>query len=628
MTHAPSAVKEQDDAFACEMGSDRLQPVELLRRSSIGSTLSGVSRVFLAGVLVLVWGAPAQAEMRTVATSGEFELRARERGGRLCMTLRRERRYQGEVCGRIPRSPHRPLTMFPDVGWNNYAAAVPRSVRTAETESRRGRRARHRAFAPRGFSARFVLIPAPPSAVFVRFYGADGALLGVDGGPAGYIDLDADRTPVLGEPGESVEARTEALLAPTPDQADRLRTLACVEVTNGSGGGGFCDAESENGLVVMGACDGPDLLGGIVAPAVASVRLTLGSGAEFTVPVRELPAAFGGRRVLGAPVPSGKAVREATALDGAGQVLARTVVGTAPGGQPCAGEDQGGDYFGGPLVLISPPQGVVAVDSAGGESLLVAERAETLCVALGELSARICPPPPVDSDRPRLMRRGDTVAGALSRDAERITLQFDRGDDVTVRTTDGPAYTGMWAGDVRFFAAQVDSRREVTGAVVRNPDGAIIGMSRHGVPRRKVRRIVLAERGGLGLHLVRREGDQPCMTAFATNVPPAPRFCTDLDPGTQIDGPFLPYGGAVTVACAPRRAMAYGRFPDRFPAPRVILDGDRTIGSRRISLRGEDGWVAFLPDAAVRGLRSGKHRVPLLLPQASQQCGYSAARNF
>ena len=148
----------------------------------------------------------------------------------------------------------------------------------------------------------------------------------------------------------------------------------------------------------------------------------MGSGAAFTVPARELPAAFGGRRVIAAPVPSGEAVRDAAALDTAGQDVARTSVGTAPGGQPCAGEDQGGDRFSGHLVPTSPPQGAVAVAAAGGESLLVADQGETLCVGLGELVAGICPPPPVDSDRTRLIRRAEIVAGALSRDAERITL--------------------------------------------------------------------------------------------------------------------------------------------------------------------------------------------------------------
>jgi hypothetical protein len=82
------------------------------------------------------------------------------------------------------------------------------------------------------------------------------------------------------------------------------------------------------------------------------------------------------------------------------------------------------------------------------------------------------------------------------------------------------------------------------------------------------------------------------------------------------------------IPCAPRRALAYGRFPDRLRAPRVVLDGGRTVRSRTISLRGEDAWVAFLPDAAVRGLRAGSRRVPLRLPPASAQCGHNVERVF
>jgi hypothetical protein len=595
-------------------------------RDAASVSLLDVSRLLLAVFLILVCCAPAQAATR-VASSGEFELRARQQDGRLCITLKRAGRYQGQKCGRIPRSPHRPLRMFPDVGFNNYAAAVPPSVRTAETESRRGRRERHRTFAAPGFSTRFVLLPAPPSAVFVRFYGPSGTLLGVDAGPAGYITFDNETT-VLGTPGQGVAAHTEPRLAPTPDDADRLRTLACIDVTNGSGGIDFCDDEAENGLGVRGACEKPDLVGAIVAAGVAGVRLTLGSGAQVTLPANELPTAFGGRRAIGAPVPTREAVREAATLDAAGEVIARAAVGTAPGGQPCAGEGSGDTSFSDGFVPTSPPPGAVAVASAGGESLLAADQGETLCVGLGQLTARICPPPPVDSDRPLLLRRGGTVAGVLSRDADRVTLRLDRGDDVTVRTTDGASYADRWAGDVRFFTAAVGTRREVTGAVVRAADGTVIGVSEHGVPRPTIRRAVLAQRGGRGIHLVQRQGDRPCITAFAAELPPAPRYCTDPNPGTQIDGPYLPYTGAVTVPCAPRRALAYGRLPDRLPAPRVGLDGGRTVRSRTISLRGQDAWVAFLPEAAVRGLRSGKHRAPLRLPPASAQCGYTAERHF
>jgi hypothetical protein len=58
---------------------------------------------------------------------------------------------------------------------------------------------------------------------------------------------------------------------------------------------------------------------------------------------------------------------------------------------------------------------------------------------------------------------------------------------------------------------------------------------------------------------------------------------------------------------------------------RAALSG---VACGRIPLRGEDAWVAFLPDAGVRGLRSGRQRVVLDLPPASSQCGYSADRAF
>jgi hypothetical protein len=574
-------------------------------------------RRFLVIAVVLVWCAPAQAAPRTVARVGEFTLQARESGRRLCVTLRRSRHYQGEECGRIPRSPHRVLRIFPDIGFDNYAVAVPASVRVAETEDRRGRKARHRTFAARGFSARFVLIPAPPKAVFVRFYGPDGTLLGIDGGPAGYIDFDHDLTQIYGERRDGVSAHTEPRIDPSPDQADRIRTLACVDVDNSSGGSGFCDSDSENGLVVMGSCDSPDLAGGIVAPGVTGVRLTLGTGAQVTLPAVDLPAAFGGRRAFGAPVPSGEAVRDAAALDAAGTEVARTTVGLAPGGQPCAGPDGGNDRFDGPLVPVSPPAGAVAV----APGLLVADQGETLCVGIAALEAGLCPAPPADSDDPHLLRSGETVGGALSRDAARVTLELDRGPDLTVPTIDGAAYAGRWAGKVRFFTARVRAGREVTGAIVRDAGGTIIGTKPHGIPRARVRRrTVLAERDGL--RLVR---EAPC---FAAEVPDAPRFCFEPNPRTPIDGPFHQYRGAVTVACAPRLAMAYGRVPDKAATPQVLLDGAPAIRARRIRLAGDDAWVAFLPDVAVKGFRAGTSGVPLGLPPASRQCGYSAARAF
>jgi hypothetical protein len=130
------------------------------------------------------------------------------------------------------------------------------------------------------------------------------------------------------------------------------------------------------------------------------------------------------------------------------------------------------------------------------------------------------------------------------------------------------------------------------------------------------------------MQLVHGEDGRPCVTAFASELPPGPSYCTDPNPGVPIDGPVFRYSAAVTVACTPRRALAYGRMPDREAVPRVLLDGGRAVRARRIPLAGDDAWVALVPDAGVRGVQAGKHRVPLRLPPAGRQCGYSLARSL
>jgi hypothetical protein len=184
-----------------------------------------------------------------------------------------------------------------------------------------------------------------------------------------------------------------------------------------------------------------------------------------------------------------------------------------------------------------------------------------------------------------------------------------------VRTT---GYEGRWAGRVRFFAAAVGARRDVTRVVVRNARGRIIGVGR-GRPAVRVRRTVLA---GRAVQIVRRTGDRPCLTALVA----AP--CIGPVTGRLIDGPYLPYRAAVVVTCAPRRTLVYGRAPDELAPPRVLLTGGGSVRTRRIPLPREDGWSALLPDAGVRALRSGERRVALALPPASAQCGYIARRGF
>lgn len=583
-------------------------------------------RVLLVAVLVVVMCPAAQAAPRTVARSGDFTLQAEHRGGEVCLTLRRDRRYQGEACGRQPRSPHRTVSVFPDVYSTTYAAAVGPTVRRAEAEDARGRRTSHKVFAARGFAARFVVIPPKPGAVFVRFYDADGRLLGIDAGPVGYI-ASADDTQILGDREAGVKAYTEPQLAPTPDQADRLLRLACVDVVNASGGSGVCGEGTDDALIILDSCDGPGTLGAVVGSGIAGLRLQLGSGATVELPAQALPPAFAGRRAVGAEVPAGEAVRSATALDASGRDVAGVGVGLAPSGLPCTEEDRGKN-FSAPLVPVAPPAAPVPAAAAGGLPLVVADQGETLCAELGTLTPQLCPAAPVDSDPPRLLRRGATVAGVLSADAARVTLELDRGRDVTVPTTTAPAYTGRWAGKVRFFAAEVPAARTVVRAVVRDARGRAIGVSDRSLGRSSVNRRVLAEQGGVRLQVVRQAGAQPCVTAFVADLAPAPSFCTVRNPGRPIDGPFHTYRAAVVVSCTPRLALAYGRIADGMAVPEVVLAGGRRIKGRRVALPDDDAWFAFAPDAAVERIRAGKDQARLDLPPASAQCGYSVDRAF
>ncbi len=452
-----------------------------------------IARAVFAAVLVSLLPASAAAAPRQVAKVGEFTLDASRSHGQLCIDLRRKRHLQGGTCGRVPRSAQRALRIDPDVGWNNYASAVPAAVRVAEVETPSGKRIRHRTLGSRAFPAlRFVIIPAPRGGVmFVRFYDAGGTLIGIDFGQAGYIGSDENVTQLLGDHDAGVSANTEPRLSPTPDQADRLRALACITLVNQHGGSGTCASQSEGVVSLISACEAASMVGGIVPAGAATVRLILGTGAALDVPTAGLPPAFGGKRGFSATIPVGLAVRDVTALDASGQGLSRAALGVAPAGQPCGENDQGDDHFDGPLIPLAPPAGAATVASG----VLVADQgAEALCVGVGALVAENCPPAPADSDEPVLVRAGDTVGGALSRDAARVTLRIDGGAHVTVATTDGAAYTGRWAGRLRFFAASVPAGRKVVGATIRNAAGTIIGESAKGVVEKRVNRRALLDR--------------------------------------------------------------------------------------------------------------------------------------
>ena len=491
-------------------------------------------------------------------------------------------------------------------------------MRYAVVESSRGKRVRHRAFASPAFRGlRFVIVPTPPGVVFVRFYDARGKLIGIDFGQAGYIGAPGDVTYLLGDREVGVSVGTETRIAPTPDQADRLRTLACVDLTDNHGGNGACDAESDGVFGARQSCDGPSLFGGIVPAGVASVQLTLGSGAHMDVPVRDLPDGFSGRRAFGGNTPAGgEAIRDATALDAAGEAVQRVAVGMPPNGQPCPGTDQGDDVLDAHFVPLAPPAGAAAVATAGGAALLVADQgAEGLCVGVGvgSLPATNCPPAPFDSDEPDLYRTGDVIGGALSRGAARVTLRLDRGSSVTVSTVDGAAYTGRWAGRLRFFAAAVPA-----GARLRDRPRRRRNDHRRIAKRTRCRtadRCLLFDGGGLGLQLVRYPGQQPCVSAVDTDDNSRPGLLHRPASGHPDRRP-LP-----RVLRRHRRVLLSPRGSRLWPARR---QGRAAPGaSRRRRNRHRHAHQATLPrrlgrpsspDATVLGFRAGKSATKFRLP--------------
>ena len=200
-------------------------------------------------------------------------------------------------------------------------------------------------FGQRGFTARFVILPAsPPTAKFIRFYGARGELLGIDGGPAGYIDIFANQVQLLGDRDAGVTANTEVRLEASPDQPDRLVNHACVHVITASGGNGFCDYDSDERDHRHGQLRWPEpRRRGRRAAGGGRAAHARRRGRACSLPSRELPAVFGGRRAVAAEVPRGEGVVAAAAVDASGQEVARAPLGLAPGGQPCAGEDRGDD---------------------------------------------------------------------------------------------------------------------------------------------------------------------------------------------------------------------------------------------------------------------------------------------
>ena len=260
-----------------------------------------------------------------------------------------------------------------------------------------------------------------------------------------------------------------------------------------------------------------------------------------------------------------------------------------------------------------PGQQVAA--EADGHRLLVRDaEAERLCVGLDSLRADSgdCGLPPVDASLLVVEERAGMASAVVPADVVRVRLP----SGLEVPTVPGDAYTGRYAGRVRFLLAAVP--RGSTGTL-RFYDAAGVLLGRGFItpvdPPPVAGPVTLARGRGWRLGAV-NYGHGGCVARAGQLGPEA---C------------FADFGRAtsayLSVSCRPRVALLYGTLNRRTRGVAVRLRGGRRMRARVIRvprrIGGGRAFVLALPRRAeVRSITAGPERVSLTVLPAARQCGY------
>ncbi len=605
-------------------------------------------------LLLFAAAAPARAAQKAgsvVAAAGGLQLRASSQDGQLCLEIAPAGAGTGadalgETCSDPPRSHFSPLQARPPGVGGALALALPADVAAVSLETADQTRA-FPTVAAAGFGARFLLVPDAGKVRLERFYAADGTLLG-----AATDEADDEGEPrgghvVLHAPGATVRASRGTALEPDPVSLDRTVGKTCVTARVPHSASSFCQSDDDPRPALevdaASACaPAHNVLFGLAAASIRRVEVQLGSGRRLRAATRALPAAFGGARAVAVRIPRGEAVRFVRGLGSGDRTVTRRVLRQAPGGLPCrnGGGSQSVAFFGrafddGGGTRPGPSAAVAAAD---GHRLLVADAGEELCAGIDRIPRHTCGRPPVEPSLLPLSRRGAVVGGVLSVDVAAVDLDLDRGPTLHAPTTDGPAYTGRYAGKLRYLLAQVPAGRRVVRAILRGAGGQRLGRTDVVLPLhdRRVRRL-----GSTGLTVRHLQG--------GSEGHPLEAFCV-LPSGAGL---FSGSGGAcstdsapsalATVSCRPRRALIYGRLPRGVRGVALVLADGRELGARVIRLRASEGgvraWTLVPPRGAdVRAVRflgrlprpdrfasRPKRLQPFRLPPAARQCGYDTS---
>lgn len=205
-----------------------------------------------------------------------------------------------------------------------------------------------------------------------------------------------------------------------------------------------------------------------------------------------------------------------------------------------------------------------------------------------------------------LTRRDGAIGGVLAGEVTAIEIDLGDGEPRRVVTSAGDAYTGRYAGRVRFVLAEVPGARRIRRATGIAADGR--RLRGFVVPAPRVERL---RRVG-GLRAVRYTlapfGQQlTClMDALAA-------LCPDDGDATTA---------AALVTCRPRRTIVLGALPRGERMPTVVLADGRRVRARTLRAGGLRLWLAVVPGGD--GVRAIRPDQPLRLPPANDQCGYAA----
>jgi hypothetical protein len=411
---------------------------------------------------------------------------------------------------------------------------------------------------------------------------------------------------------------------PSPLDPERLSHFKCVDLRPGTSNqaiGRGCASEDLLRSVPFtidvstGTCHHASAVFGFAGTNVARMDVVLGDGSVLHGKPLTLP---NGMRVLIAMARPDMAVRRVAAFDLSGRRLEHQRLGLEPPAANCGSDVVGFGWI--PALGRAPTSGAAP---PGGSTLAVrVEDGDRVCIGVDEVpDAQPCYAPSADAvyiEAERYYRDGSSgVAGLVDPHVATVSVLLDTGRRITVPTVPAPAGAGPYQAVSRAYAVHLPrgalelSFRDAAGHALdsRVLDRAFDAVSTPGtVLRSGATRLAVS-------HWSKPLGGSLCGQILSGAQAPDPTNCDRL----------LSYYARLEVSCGTHRVAIYGLLGKRPYADAITASGAHI---RAQVDRATGAFLIVLPvHARLRALRvagRGGYRVPLALPPASRQCGYSS----